>query len=174
MEMVAIITPARLMSDDAVSIKPATEADIPHILRFIRGLAEYEKLSHRCVATEELLRRTLFGERPYAEVLIARLGGVPVGFALFFHSYSTFLAQPGIYLEDIFVVPEHRGVGAGKALLRRVAQIARERGCGRLEWSVLDWNQPAIEFYERVGATVMPDWRICRMGSDQIARFVEG
>jgi GNAT superfamily N-acetyltransferase len=156
-----------------IRIDPATESDLPHILRFIRGLAEYEKLAHRCVATEDALRRTLFGDRRYAEVLIAQREGTPVGFALFFHSYSTFLAQPGIYLEDIFVLPEHRGAGAGKALLRRVAQIARERGCGRLEWSVLDWNQPAIEFYQRVGATVMPDWRICRMGADEIAKFAD-
>ena len=146
---------------------------MPHILRFIRGLAEYEKLSDRCVATEASLRQTLFGERPYAEVLIARLGDEPVGFALFFHSYSTFLARPGIYLEDIFVVPEHRGVGAGKALLRAVAKIAQQRGCGRLEWSVLDWNEPAIDFYERLGATVMPDWRICRMSPEQIAHLAD-
>ena len=159
---------------NGISIDPAIESDVPHILRFIRGLADYEKLSHRCVATEQGLRRTLFSDRPYAEVLIARRNGTPVGFALFFHSYSTFLAQPGIYLEDIFVLPEHRGAGAGKALLRGVAQVARERGCGRLEWSVLDWNQPAIEFYQRVGATVMPDWRICRMGEDEIAKFVDG
>jgi GNAT superfamily N-acetyltransferase len=156
-----------------IRIDPATESDVPHILRFIRGLAEYEKLSDRCLATEDGLRGTLFGDRPYAEVLIARRGGTPVGYALFFHSYSTFLAQPGIYLEDIFVLPEHRGAGAGKALLRGVAQVARERGCGRLEWSVLDWNQPAIEFYQRVGASVMPDWRICRMGADEIAKFVD-
>ena len=162
------------MADQHVTINPATEADLPDILRFIRGLAEYEKLSHTCVASEESLRRTLFGPREYAEVLIARLDGTPVGFALFFHSYSTFLAQPGIYLEDVFVVPEHRGVGAGKALLRRVAQIARERNCGRLEWSVLDWNQPAIEFYQRLGATVMPDWRICRMGAEELAKLAEG
>ena len=154
-----------------ITIAPATVADVPHILRFIRGLAEYEKLSHRCVAMEQGLRETLFGPRPYAEVLIARLDGLPVGFALFFHSYSTFLAQPGIYLEDLFVLPEHRGIGAGKALLKRVAQLALERGCGRLEWSVLDWNRPAIEFYQRVGATVMPDWRICRMSADDMARF---
>ena len=154
-----------------IRIDPATESDLPHILQFIRGLAEYEKLAHRCLASEEGLRRTLFGERCYAEVLIARREGTPVGFALFFHSYSTFLAQPGIYLEDIFVLPEHRGAGAGKALLRRVAQIARERGCGRLEWSVLDWNEPAIEFSQRVGAVVMPDWRICRMGAEEIAEF---
>src|SRR5438045_3414374 len=152
------------MADPRITISEASEADLPDILRFIRGLAAYEKLSHRCVASEESLRRTLFGGQHYAEVLIARLDGMPIGFALFFHNYSTFLAQPGIYLEDVFVLPEQRGAGAGKALLRRVAQIARERNCGRLEWSVLDWNQPAIEFYQRLGAAVMPDWRICRMG----------
>src|SRR5205809_1642078 len=129
------------MTRPHISITPATETDVTHILRFIRGLAEYEKLSDRCVATEASLRQTLFGERPYAEVLIARLGDEPVGFALFFHSYSTFLARPGIYLEDLFVLPAQRRRGAGKALMQRVIQIARERGCGRLEWSVLDWNQ---------------------------------
>jgi GNAT superfamily N-acetyltransferase len=161
------------MSGSAISILPATEADIPQILAFIRGLAEYEKLAHQCVATEESLRKTLFGARAYADVLIARLDGKPVGFALFFHNYSTFLARPGIYLEDVFVLPEHRGAGVGKALLKHVAQIARERECGRLDWSVLDWNEPAIEFYKRVGATVMPDWRICRMTGDQIAKLAE-
>jgi GNAT superfamily N-acetyltransferase len=156
-----------------VRIDPAAEEDVPQILRFIRGLAEYEKLAHQCVATEESLRKTLFGPRPYAEVLIARLNDLPVGFALFFHNYSTFLAKPGIYLEDVFVLPEHRGSGVGKALLKRVAKIARERECGRLEWSVLDWNQPAIEFYQRIGATLMSDWRICRMTADQINQFIE-
>ena len=154
-----------------ISITPATPDDVPVILRFIRGLAEYEKLSHACVATEDALRTTLFDERPAAEVLIARLDGTPVGFALFFQSYSTFLAKPGIYLEDLFVLPEHRGRGAGKALLVRLAQVARERGCGRMEWSVLDWNAPAIEFYQRVGATVMPDWRICRMTAAAFAKL---
>jgi GNAT superfamily N-acetyltransferase len=157
----------------SIEIAPATERDIPQILAFIRGLAEYEKLSHECVATEELLRKSLFGPRPYADVLMARLDGKPVGFALFFHNYSTFLAKPGIYLEDVFVLPEHRGAGVGKALLKRVAQIARERDCGRLEWSVLDWNEPAIEFYRRLGAIVMPDWRICRMTGDEIAKLAE-
>ena len=156
-----------------IDIAPATECDIPQILAFIRGLAEYEKLAHQCVATEESLRKTLFGERAYADVLIARSNGTPVGFALFFHNYSTFLAKPGIYLEDVFVVPEHRGAGVGKALLKRVAQIARERDCGRLEWSVLDWNDPAIEFYKRLGAAVMPDWRICRMTGDEISKLAE-
>ena len=158
------------MSD--VSIAPATEADVPVILSFIRGLAEFEKLSHRMSATEETLRRTLFGPRPYAEVLIARVEGRPVGFALFFHSYSTFMARPGIYLEDLFVLPEMRSQGIGRALLGRLARIARERNCGRLEWSVLDWNERAIAFYRRIGADVMPDWRMCRLdeaGIDKLA-----
>lgn len=156
-----------------VSVDPATAADVPAILAFVRGLAKYEKLAHACIATEEALRSTLFGERPAAEVLIARTNGKPIGFALFFQSYSTFLAKRGIYLEDIFVVPEHRGHGAGKALLMHVAQIARERSCGRLEWSVLDWNAPAIEFYQRIGATVLPDWRICRMTPADFTRLAE-
>ena len=161
------------MNRQSLSITPATEKDIPQILAFIQGLAEYEKLSDSCVATEKSLRETLFGERRYAEVLIARLGDMPVGFALFFHNYSTFLARPGIYLEDIFVLSEHRGEGVGKALLGRVARIAHDRGCGRLEWSVLDWNNPAIEFYKKLGATVMPDWRICRMTAGEIAKLAE-
>jgi GNAT superfamily N-acetyltransferase len=161
------------MNRQSLSITPATEEDIPQILAFIQGLAEYEKLSDSCVATEKSLRETLFGEHRYAEVLIARLGDTPVGFVLFFHNYSTFLARPGIYLEDIFVLPEHRGKGVGKALLGRVARIAHDRGCGRLEWSVLDWNNPAIEFYKKLGATVMPDWRICRMTAVEIAKLAE-
>jgi GNAT superfamily N-acetyltransferase len=155
----------------SVTITSATPADLPHILRFIRGLAEYERLSHHCVASEQALHQTLFGDRPYAEVLIARLADEPIGFALFFHNYSTFLAQPGIYLEDLFVVPEHRGRGAGKALLRALAQVARQRNCGRLEWSVLDWNQPAIDFYQRLGATVSPDWRICRLTGPELDKL---
>ena len=156
-----------------IDIRPATENDLQQIMEFIRGLAEYEKLSHQCVATGPALRETLFGPRRYAEVLIARLDDVPVGFALFFHNYSTFLAKPGIYLEDVFVLPEHRGEGVGKALLKSVAQIAKDRDCGRLEWSVLDWNKSAIQFYERIGATVMDDWRICRMTRAQINLLLE-
>ncbi len=167
------MTSAAASSAD-VSVAPATPGDVTDILRFIRGLAEYEKLTEECVATEDDLRRTLFAERPAAELLIARIGSTPVGFALFFQSYSTFLAKPGIYLEDVFVLPEHRGKGAGKALLVRLAQITRQRGCGRLEWSVLDWNAPAIEFYQRLGATVMPDWRICRMKPAEIAKLAAG
>jgi len=158
------------MSD--VTIHPATEADVPVILAFIHELAEYERLAHQCAATEAGLRETLFGARPYAESLIARVGGTPVGHAIFFHNYSTFLARPGIYIEDIYVAPAHRGRGAGKALLTAVVRIAKERRCARVEWSVLDWNEPAIEFYRRMGADVMPDWRICRLtaaGIDKLA-----
>jgi GNAT superfamily N-acetyltransferase len=165
--------PPRDEAGAAVSIAPATEADVPTILSFIRALADYEKLSHLCTATEVGLRETLFGERPYAEALIARVGGVPVGHAIFFHNYSTFLARPGIYIEDIFVLPAHRGVGAGKALLRAVVRIARDRRCARVEWSVLDWNEPAIEFYKRMGADVMLDWRICRVSGDTIDKLAD-
>jgi GNAT superfamily N-acetyltransferase len=157
-----------------LTVRPATPEDVPSILSFIRALAEYEKLAHQCIATEEDLRETLFGPRKYAEVLIARVGDVPVGQALFFHNYSTFLARPGIYIEDIFVLPDYRGRGAGKALLQAVANIARERKCGRLEWTVLDWNQLAIDFYKRCGADVMPDWRICRMDAAALHKFTEG
>ena len=125
-------------------------------------------MSDQVVATEDRLRATLFGPRPAAEVVIAELDGAPVGFALFFTNFSTFLAQPGLYLEDLFVRPEHRGLGIGQALLGRLAQLAVERGCGRFEWSVLDWNVNAIRFYERMGATVMPDWRLCRVTGDAL------
>jgi GNAT superfamily N-acetyltransferase len=167
--------PPRRVDDDDVpvdlTITPATPADVPVILLFIRMLADYEKLAHAVVADEPTLRRTLFGERPYAEVLIARAEGAPAGFALFFHNYSTFLARPGIYLEDLFVVPAMRGRGIGKALLREVARIARARGCGRLEWSVLNWNTPAIEFYESLGARPLAEWTMYRMTDDVIGRF---
>jgi len=146
-----------------VEITPASEADVPLLLRFIRDLAVYEKLAHEVVATEDGLRRTLFGERRYAEALLARLDGVPVGFALFFHNYSTFLGKPGLYLEDLFVEPAQRGKGVGKALLQRLAAIAVERDCGRLEWAVLDWNAPAIAFYRALGATPMHDWTVFRL-----------
>jgi GNAT superfamily N-acetyltransferase len=146
-----------------IDIRAATAADVPHILGFIRELAEYEKLSHEVVATEELLREHLFGPRPMAEALIARLEEKPVGFALFFHNFSTFLAKPGIYLEDLFVQPAVRGKGVGTALLREVAKLAMTRKCGRLEWSVLDWNEPSIKFYKNLGAVPMSDWTIYRV-----------
>ena len=154
-----------------ITIARATEVDVPLILSFIRGLAEYEKLAHACVATESDLRQTLFGPRPYAEVLIARYGGEPAGFALFFHNYSTFLAKPGIYLEDLFVLPAHRRHGIGKALLVELARLAHDRGCARLVWTVLDWNEPSIAFYKSLGAVPMDEWTVFRMTEDAIAKL---
>jgi GNAT superfamily N-acetyltransferase len=153
----------------AVSVRPATPADVPTILSLIRALAEYEKLSDRVTATESSLRRDLFGPRPYAEVLIGSMAGEAVGYALFFHSYSTFLAKPGIYLEDVFVKPAARGRGVGKALLRAVARAARDRDCGRVEWSVLKWNTPAIEFYQSLGARPLDEWTTYRMDEAAIS-----
>src|SRR5438105_82899 len=136
-------------------IRPASAADTSTICRLIHALAEYERLGHEVVLDEGRLREYLFGPRPFAEVLLAEEAGVVVGFALFFHNFSTFLGRPGLYLEDLFVVPERRGEGHGKALLRAVAKLAVERDCGRLEWAVLDWNEPAIQFYRALGAVVM-------------------
>jgi GNAT superfamily N-acetyltransferase len=147
-------------------IRPATPADVPVIAELIRALADYERLSHEVVLDETSLREHLFGERPYAEVLLAEQEGAVVGFALFFHNYSTFLARPGIYLEDLFVRPEHRGAGHGKALLAHLASLAVERGCGRLEWSVLDWNEPSIAFYKSLGAAAMDEWTVYRLTGD--------
>lgn len=145
------------------TLRPARREDVPLILQLIRELAEYEKLSHEFVATEEALEAHLFGERPAAEVLIGELDGQAVGFALFFQSFSTFLARPGIYLEDIFVKPAFRGWGLGKALLVELAHLAVQRGCGRLEWSVLDWNKPAIGFYQSLGARPQDEWTVYRL-----------
>ena len=155
----------------SVHLRAATPADVDTILGLIRGLAEYENLLDRVVATPEKLADTLFGAHPAAEVLLAEVDGQVQGFALFFHNYSTFLAQRGLYLEDLFVRPEARGHGVGKALLKALAELAVQRGCGRFEWSVLDWNQSAIDFYEAMGATVMPDWRICRVTGEALARL---
>lgn len=155
----------------ATTIRSATAADIPQILTFIRALAEYETLLDACVATERTLTDTLFGERRYAEVLIADYEGKPAGFALFFHNYSTFLAKPGIYLEDLFVDPHLRGKGIGKALLTRLAKLAVERDCGRLEWSVLDWNEPSIGFYRSLGAVPMDEWTIFRLTGDALGNL---
>lgn len=152
-------------------IRLATPTDLPAIIRLIRALADYEKLSHQVVIEEARLREHLFGPKPYAEVLLAEDGGQVVGYALFFHTYSTFLAQPSLYLEDLFVLPEQRGHGHGKALLAQLARLAVERGCGRFEWMVLDWNTPAIQFYESLGAAVSPEWKLCRMTGEALQRF---
>jgi len=153
----------------ALRIERATERDVPLILRLIKELAVYEKMAADVTATEEGLRATLFGARPAAEVIIARVGDTPAGFALFFHNYSTFLGKPGLYLEDLFVVPEFRGRGCGRELLQHLARIAVERGCGRFEWSVLDWNEPAIGFYKKLGARPMDGWTIFRVTGDALA-----
>lgn len=155
----------------AIRVLPATEQDAPLILAFIQGLAEYERLSNACVATEELIRRSLFDEKPTAEVLLAFSGVKPVGFALFFHNYSTFLAARGLYLEDLFVIPEARGQGAGYALLSALARIALSRDCRRMEWSVLVWNQLAIDFYLRLGAVPLDDWRTYRLMGEPLRRL---
>lgn len=159
--------------NSGVIIRPAERSDVPLILQFIRGLAEYEKLGPECQATEAQLTRTLFGDRPSAEVVMAFCENAPAGFALFFHNYSTFLARPGLYLEDLFVEPAHRGHGVGHALLAHLANLAVERDCGRFEWSVLDWNADAIRFYERLGARPMNDWTVYRVAGDALERLAE-
>ena len=154
-----------------MQIREATAADVKTIERLIRGLAEYERLLPEVKMDTEGLRRSLFGERPYAEVLIAEDADQAVGFALFFHNFSTFLGRPGIYLEDLFVVPEQRGKGIGKELLKRLAQIAVERDCGRLEWAVLDWNSDAIGFYERLGAHPNSEWTVYRLADSALEQL---
>ena len=144
-------------------IRAATPADVAEVMRLIRALADYEKLSHMVVGSEAQLREALFGPRPAAEALIAEHAGRAVGFALFFTTFSTFLCKPGILLEDVFVEPEHRGLGIGKALLRKLAALAVERDCGRLEWHVLDWNEPSIRFYESLGGKLLKEWILVRM-----------
>ena len=155
----------------ALRIEPATEGDVPIVLSFIRKLAEYEKLSHLVVATEEGIREHVFGANPVAEVLLAHWDGQPVGYALYFRNFSTFLGQAGIYLEDLFVEPAQRGKGIGKALLARLAKIALERGYGRLEWAVLDWNTPSIEFYRSLGAAPLDAWTSYRLAGDALTRL---
>ena len=154
-----------------LTIRSATEGDTALVLSFIRSLAKYEKLEDRVVATEVDLRRWLFGPSPVAEVLLAFEGDEAAGFALFFPNFSTFLGRPGIYLEDLFVREASRGHGIGRQLLARLARLATERGWGRVEWAVLDWNAPAIRFYESLGATVMPDWRVCRLTGEALERL---
>src|SRR5687768_1161315 len=157
----------------SIEIVPATPADIPVIYSLIRELAEYEQLLDTMNATEESLRRDLFGPKPFAEVLMGKLDGVRVGYALFFHSYSTFLARPGIYLEDVYVQPAARGRGVGKALLREVARVARDHDCGRIEWSVLNWNKPSIDFYVSLGAVPMDEWTMYRLDEAGIAALAK-
>lgn len=159
------------MTSPTPTIRPATPADVPAIVALIRELAVFEKLEHLVVVTPDSLLPQLFGPRPAAEAVVADVGGATVAFALFFHNFSTFLGRPGLYLEDLYVQPAHRGGGLGKALLQHLGALAVERGCGRFEWSVLDWNKNAIRFYETMGATVMPDWRICRITGDRLQAF---
>ena len=157
-------------------IDPATPGDTAQLLALIHALAEYERLTAICTSTEADLREALFGPRPFAEALLAWTDGerTAAGFALYFSTYSTFLGRPGLWLEDLFVRPERRGAGIGRALIRRLAAIARSRGCGRFEWSVLDWNGSAIRFYESLGASILPDWRIVRVTGEALGRLAEG
>ena len=156
-----------------LAIRSARPGDEPLVLAFIRALAEYEQLAHECIATEADLTRTLFGERPEAEVLLAYDQDEPVGFALFCHNYSTFLARKGLWLEDLFVLPEHRGRGVGMALLAQLARIAIERGCGRMEWWVLDWNESAIGFYRKLGARAMDEWTVFRLTGEALSELAQ-
>jgi GNAT superfamily N-acetyltransferase len=149
----------------------AEPADCDVLFKLIKALAEYEKLSHAVTGDAVALKEHLFGSPRYVEAILAEYAGQAVGFALFFHNYSTFLTKPGIYLEDLFVLPEYRQQGIGRELITKIAQIAVERGCGRLEWSVLDWNEPAIAFYRRIGATILDDWRICRVTDEGLIKL---
>jgi GNAT superfamily N-acetyltransferase len=162
-----------LLQNDRLKITPATQNDVPLILSFIKELAEYERLATEVVATEDILAETLFGERKYAEVVFALYDDKPVGYALFFHSFSTFLGRPGLYLEDLYVRPSMRGKGIGKALLAYLARLASERRCGRLEWAVLNWNESAIGFYKSLGAQPMDTWTVYRLTGDSLARLAE-
>jgi GNAT superfamily N-acetyltransferase len=156
------------------TLRPASPADLPAIVGLITELAVFERLEHLVVVTPDSLRPHLFGDRPVAECVVAEVEGTVVAFALFFTNFSTFLSQPGLYLEDLYVQPAHRGTGLGKALLSHLGALAVERGYGRFEWSVLDWNERAIQFYQAMGATVMPDWRICRVTGPALAAFAKG
>ncbi|RPI57519.1 MAG: GNAT family N-acetyltransferase [Acidobacteria bacterium] len=154
-----------------ISVRPATPADVPLILTFIRELAAYEKLAHQVVAGEEDFQTALFGERPTVEAVIASVEGEPVGYALFFPNFSTFLGKPGLYLEDLYVRPAARGLGVGRELLTHLARLAVERGWGRFEWAVLDWNEPSIAFYKRMGATAMDEWTTFRLTGEALKKL---
>lgn len=156
-----------------IRLDPATERDVPLILQLIQALAEYERLSREVTATEEALRETLFGPRPSAEVVIAYANGEAAGFAVWFYNYSTFLSRPGLYLEDLFVHPKWRGHGIGKALLTYLAKVAVQRGCGRMEWAVLDWNELAIGFYRRLGARPLDDWHVFRLTGEALSQLAK-
>jgi GNAT superfamily N-acetyltransferase len=160
-----------LSSPLPVTIQAARPEDLADIYTLIHALAEYEKLSHEVTGSADDLAHHLFGDRPYAECLLARVEDLAVGFALFFHNYSTFLMKPGIYLEDLFVLPDYRGRGIGKSLLQQVSQLAIARRCGRLDWNVLDWNSPAIAFYQKMGAEIKPEWELCRVTGDALANL---
>jgi GNAT superfamily N-acetyltransferase len=159
------------MKNQNFAIRRAAIGDVPIILELIRDLATYERAPHDVTATEEQLTDVLFGEKQVAEVLLAYEGDTPIGFAVFFHNFSTWLGRPGLYLEDLFVRPEHRGKGYGRALLVYLARIARDRACGRMEWAVLDWNAPAIDFYKKLGAAPLEEWKIFRLTRDGIAKL---
>ena len=164
----------KVKTPENFQIRPAGVEDVPIILQLIRDLATYERAPDEVTATEEQLVDVLFGERPAAEVLLAFEGQLAIGFAVFFHNFSTWLGRPGVYLEDLFVKPENRGKGYGRALLVELARIARDRGCGRMEWAVLDWNEPAIKFYRSLGAKPMDEWTVFRLTRDEIAKLANG
>jgi GNAT superfamily N-acetyltransferase len=159
---------------EPLSIRAAARGDVPILLELVRGLAEYEQLMHLVAADEALLERELFGPGSNVESVLGFAGGVAVGFAVYFHNFSTFLGRRGLYLEDLFVLPDYRGRGYGQALLRHVARVAHERGCGRFEWMALDWNEPAIRFYKALGATELPEWRLFRVTGEALARLATG
>jgi GNAT superfamily N-acetyltransferase len=163
-----------MTQSSSIEIAPATPADVPMVLALITALAEYEKLRHEVVATEASLHQALFGPKPGAEAIIARVDGTAAGFALFFHNFSTFMGKRGLYLEDLFVLPEHRGRSIGKALLQHLAQLALQRDCARFEWAVLDWNRPARDFYESLGAEAKSDWIIHRVSGPALRRLASG
>ncbi|MEO1401748.1 MAG: GNAT family N-acetyltransferase [Cyanobacteria bacterium J06635_1] len=159
---------------NTVEIHVATPADVPVLFDLVKALAEYEKLSHEVTGTPEALHQHLFGPRPYAEAIVARINQSPAGFALYFYNFSTFLMKPGLYLEDLFVLPSHRRQGVGTAIFQYLANHALTQGCGRFEWSVLDWNEPAIQFYQQKGAAIMDDWRTCRVTGKALNALANG